>query len=181
MNKAEIRKLLYKVIEHVLCLDLLDSLPVPNQSFDTYMDSLDQVEFVMAVEEEFALEIPDFDAERIKNIDQAVEYIDKHLNGKSNTNDYSLDIERTPRQDEVIKVLLDERAYQESVWKEDILSQQALNQPNEWLVYIQRYLNKAVMDENNEGNRCVMDNIRKIGAMCMAAMEQNKIVERQSD
>ncbi|MBF84516.1 MAG: hypothetical protein CL489_08585 [Acidobacteria bacterium] len=181
MNKAEIRKLLYKVIEHVLCLDLLDSLPVPNQSFDTYMDSLDQVEFVMAVEEEFALEIPDFDAERINNIDQAVEYIDKHLNGSSEKSEELIDDFLTSRQKEAIKALIDERDYQESVWCELSLPKQHLNTPSHWLIYIQRYLNKAIMDENNQGDFCTMDNIRKIGAMCMAAMEQNEIVERQSD
>ncbi|QGG48117.1 acyl carrier protein [Heliorestis convoluta] len=42
---------------------------------DLNADSLDIVELVMALEEEFDIEIPDEDAEKIKSIGQAVEYI----------------------------------------------------------------------------------------------------------
>ncbi|KAB2954444.1 acyl carrier protein [Heliorestis acidaminivorans] len=42
---------------------------------DLNADSLDVVELVMALEEEFDIEIPDEDAEKIKTIGQAVEYI----------------------------------------------------------------------------------------------------------
>lgn len=43
---------------------------------DLGADSLDIVELVMALEEEFSLEIPDEDAEKIKTINDAVKYID---------------------------------------------------------------------------------------------------------
>lgn len=39
------------------------------------MDSLDTVEVVMAIEEEFSIEIPDKEADAIHSIDQAVNYI----------------------------------------------------------------------------------------------------------
>jgi acyl carrier protein len=39
------------------------------------MDSLDTVECIMALEEEFDLEIPDNDAERITSVRQAIDYI----------------------------------------------------------------------------------------------------------
>ncbi|KAI9892646.1 MAG: Acyl carrier protein, mitochondrial [Vezdaea aestivalis] len=42
---------------------------------DLGLDSLDTVEVVMAIEEEFSIEIPDKDADAILSIKQAVEYI----------------------------------------------------------------------------------------------------------
>ena len=45
---------------------------------DLGADSLDTVELVMAVEEEFDTEIPDEEAEKIRTIQQAVDYIKKH-------------------------------------------------------------------------------------------------------
>ena len=43
---------------------------------DLDADSLDLVELVMALEEEFDIEIPDEDAEQIKTVEQAISYID---------------------------------------------------------------------------------------------------------
>ena len=45
---------------------------------DLGADSLDTVELVMALEEEFGIEIPDEDAEKITRVKEAVDYIDKH-------------------------------------------------------------------------------------------------------
>ncbi|RXG64430.1 acyl carrier protein, partial [Candidatus Atribacteria bacterium 1244-E10-H5-B2] len=44
---------------------------------DLGLDSLDIVELIMAFEEEFNLEIPDKDAERIKTVGDAIKYLDK--------------------------------------------------------------------------------------------------------
>ena len=44
--------------------------------------SLDTVELVMAFEEEFSIEIPDDDAEKITRVKDAVEYIEKHAKKK---------------------------------------------------------------------------------------------------
>jgi len=44
---------------------------------DLGADSLDVVELVMGLEEEFEIEIPDEDAEKIKTVDDAVKYIDE--------------------------------------------------------------------------------------------------------
>ncbi len=51
----------------------------PEASFtqDLGADSLDTVELVMAFEEEFALEIPDEEAEKIQTVQDAVNYIEK--------------------------------------------------------------------------------------------------------
>jgi acyl carrier protein len=45
---------------------------------DLGADSLDIVELVMALEEEFELEIPDEDAEKIRTVGEAVKYIQEH-------------------------------------------------------------------------------------------------------
>lgn len=51
-----------------------------NSSFveDLGADSLDTVELVMALEEEFGCEIPDEEAEKITTVQQAVDYINSH-------------------------------------------------------------------------------------------------------
>ena len=56
----------------------------PDASFvdDLGADSLDTVELVMAFEEAFDIEIPDEDAEKIRTVKDAVDYIDKHSKGK---------------------------------------------------------------------------------------------------
>ena len=45
---------------------------------DLGADSLDTVELIMEFEEEFSIEIPDDDAEKITTVGSAVEYIEKH-------------------------------------------------------------------------------------------------------
>ena len=45
---------------------------------DLGADSLDTVELVMALEEEFGIEIPDEDAEKIATVGDAVKYIESH-------------------------------------------------------------------------------------------------------
>ena len=53
---------------------------VPEASFldDLGADSLDTVELIMEFEEEFDLEIPDEDAEKITTVGAALEYINNH-------------------------------------------------------------------------------------------------------
>ncbi len=48
---------------------------------DLGADSLDTVELVMALEEEFDCEIPDEDAEKITTVQQAIDYVTKRLGG----------------------------------------------------------------------------------------------------
>jgi acyl carrier protein len=52
-----------------------------NASFvdDLGADSLDTVELVMALEEEFECEIPDEEAEKITTVQQAIDYINAHM------------------------------------------------------------------------------------------------------
>ena len=53
---------------------------VPSASFvdDLGADSLDTVELVMALEEEFDVEIPDEEAEKIKTVQDAISYVSKN-------------------------------------------------------------------------------------------------------
>jgi len=50
---------------------------------DLGADSLDIVELVMAFEEEFGIEIPDEDAEKIGRVQEAVSYIEQHAASKN--------------------------------------------------------------------------------------------------
>jgi acyl carrier protein len=56
----------------------------PTSSFidDLGADSLDTVELVMALEEEFGIEIPDEDAEKITTVGDAVKYIEEKTGNK---------------------------------------------------------------------------------------------------
>jgi acyl carrier protein len=55
---------------------------MPQASFidDLGADSLDTVELVMALEEEFDIEIPDEEAEKIASVENAIDYIKSHTN-----------------------------------------------------------------------------------------------------
>jgi hypothetical protein len=78
---------------------------------------------------------------------------------------------------EVYKLIDGERDYQEKVWQIDTENPEGNHTPTEWLVYIQRYLNKAIEISTDsptvEANLEVMEIIRKIGAMSVCAMETN--------
>jgi len=57
---------------------------IPEASFvdDLGADSLDTVELVMALEEEFGIEIPDEDAEKIQTVGDAIRYIEEKAASK---------------------------------------------------------------------------------------------------
>ena len=61
-------------------LGVEEDLVTPEASFvdDLGADSLDTVELVMALEEEFGIEIPDEEAEKSTRVKEATEYIEKH-------------------------------------------------------------------------------------------------------
>lgn len=80
MSQADLfEKIKCIVIEQ---LDVEDKAKVvPSASFtdDLQADSLDIVELVMALEEEFNIEIPDEDAEKILTVQEVVDYISKKI------------------------------------------------------------------------------------------------------
>ena len=67
-----------KIIVEQLGVDEEEVTPDASFVDDLGADSLDTVELVMAFEEEFSIEIPDEDAEKITRVKEAVEYIEKH-------------------------------------------------------------------------------------------------------
>ncbi|KAF7728523.1 hypothetical protein EC973_005927 [Apophysomyces ossiformis] len=75
LSSADIEK---RVLE---ILDGFEKIDPKKVSLDAHfvndlgLDSLDTVEVVMAIEEEFSVEIPDKEADEIKTVKQAVEYI----------------------------------------------------------------------------------------------------------
>ena len=72
-----------KVIEIIIDQLGVDEKQVnPEASFidDLGADSLDTVELVMALEEEFDVEIPDEDAEKISTVQNAIDYIKDQTN-----------------------------------------------------------------------------------------------------
>jgi len=62
--------------EHLGFLDHKEVTPDTNLYNDLHADSLDQVEILMAVEEEWGLEIPDAEAEKCLTVGQIVEYLE---------------------------------------------------------------------------------------------------------
>lgn len=86
MNTAEIESRVKKIV--VEQLGVKEDEVTTDASFvdDLGADSLDTVELVMALEEEFETEIPDSEAEKIITIKDAVKYITERMNkdGKAN-------------------------------------------------------------------------------------------------
>ena len=72
-------------VKKIICdqLDVNEEDVVPDASFvdDLGADSLDQVELIMAMEEEFGISIPDEDAEKIVTVQDAISYIENALEG----------------------------------------------------------------------------------------------------
>ncbi|SET27203.1 acyl carrier protein [Natronincola peptidivorans] len=68
-----------EIIAEQLGVSDVDSI-TPSTSLlnDLDADSLDAVEIIMAIEDEFGIEIPDEEAEGFKNIGNIVEYVDNH-------------------------------------------------------------------------------------------------------
>ncbi len=62
-------------------LDVQEDQVTPTASFGEQLgaDSLDIVELVMALENEFEIEIPDEEAEKITTVQEAVDYLEKKL------------------------------------------------------------------------------------------------------
>jgi acyl carrier protein len=70
-------------VKKIVCeqLGVKEEEVVPGASFvdDLGADSLDTVELVMALEEEFDTEIPDEEAEKLQAVSDAIDYINNHL------------------------------------------------------------------------------------------------------
>ena len=69
---------LKKIIVEQLGVDEEEVTPQASFVEDLNADSLDLVELIMSLEEEFGMEISDEDAEGIQKVSDAVEYIEEH-------------------------------------------------------------------------------------------------------
>ena len=66
------------IVEH-LGVDEEEVVPTASFTDDLNADSLELVELVTLVEEEFGIKIPDSDASRLLTVQDAVDYIEEHL------------------------------------------------------------------------------------------------------
>ena len=67
-----------KIIAEKLSVDLDEVVPEATFIDDLGADSLDLVELIMSMEEEFDIEIPDEDAEKLVMVKDAIEYLHAH-------------------------------------------------------------------------------------------------------
>lgn len=67
-----------KVISEKLGIDRAEVAPEASLVDDLGADSLDLVELIMSMEEEFDIEIPDDDAEKIITVQHAIDYVKEH-------------------------------------------------------------------------------------------------------
>ena len=79
MGIAEIKNRIVEIIANQLGVEASEISPEANVVDDLGADSLDVVELVMALEEEFDLEIPDEDAERIVSVQNIFDYMGNAL------------------------------------------------------------------------------------------------------
>ena len=75
MSETEIFDKVQKIVSDQLGVETSKVVPDANFANDLGADSLDTVELVMALEEEFDIEIPDEAAEEIATVQAAVDYI----------------------------------------------------------------------------------------------------------
>jgi len=73
-NEQKVLEIIAKELE----VDLKQLAPEAKFIEDLGADSLDIVELVMALEEEFGVDIPDEDADKIKTVGDAVKYLQEH-------------------------------------------------------------------------------------------------------
>jgi acyl carrier protein len=76
---ADVYDRMKKIIVEQLGVDEADVTPQASFVEDLNADSLDLVELIMSLEEEFNLEISDEDAEKIHTVSDALEYVQEHL------------------------------------------------------------------------------------------------------
>ncbi|HEK85534.1 MAG: acyl carrier protein [Candidatus Saccharicenans sp.] len=82
MEREELLKKVKAIVADKL--NISEDQVTENASFtqDLGADSLDTVELIMALEDEFGLNIPDDEAEKLNTVGKAIDYIQDHLKSK---------------------------------------------------------------------------------------------------
>jgi acyl carrier protein len=81
-EKKDVAEKVKQIISEQLGVDEAEVTASASFVDDLGADSLDQVELVMALEEAYDLEIPDEDAEKLRTVQDALDYIEKHAKVK---------------------------------------------------------------------------------------------------
>jgi acyl carrier protein len=79
MSQQETFERVQKIVAEQLGVESSEVTPEANFANDLGADSLDTVELVMALEEEFDIEIPDDAAEKMMTVQEAVDYINEKV------------------------------------------------------------------------------------------------------
>jgi acyl carrier protein len=80
---AEIAEKVIQIVSEQMSVDKGEISRDTSFVNDLNADSLDTVELVMELEDEFDLSIPDDEAEKLGTVGEAIDYIKNHLEGKS--------------------------------------------------------------------------------------------------
>jgi acyl carrier protein len=78
MAENDLETRLKKMIAEQLGVDEAQVVPSASFADDLEADSLDQVELIMSIEEEFGVNIPDEEAEKIATVGDALTYLQEH-------------------------------------------------------------------------------------------------------
>jgi acyl carrier protein len=78
LDREEILSKIQEITADRLGVDETDVTPDASFREDLEADSLDLVELIMELEEQFGMEIPDEEAEKITTVEEAVDYVQEH-------------------------------------------------------------------------------------------------------
>ena len=79
MSNAEVAQKIQDIIAESLGVNRAEVVPAAEFITDLNADSLDIVELVWAIEKEYDIEIPDDEAEKIRTVQDAIDYIVAHV------------------------------------------------------------------------------------------------------
>jgi hypothetical protein len=86
------------------------------------------------------------------------------------------------KRSDVYKLIDVEREYQDAKWTPETTTSDGVHSVEEWLVYIEDYVNEAkhILSRNpkQDADKKSMENMRKIAAMAVCAMEQHETPPR---
>ncbi|MSP52732.1 MAG: acyl carrier protein [Gammaproteobacteria bacterium] len=82
MTDLNTQQRVIKIIAEQLGTEENETTPDKSIADDLGADSLDSVELVMALEEEFGIEVPDDDAAKLSTVQAVIDYVNNQLNNK---------------------------------------------------------------------------------------------------